>query len=361
MESLLDKARANGLASERYEVIEGDLARHREAVIDIWRGHVGWRNQLERMYDVCYLGCPHGKPVLRLLQERSSGKMVGTIGAGPRRMLWQGREIRGAVVSQMVVSPGHRTLAPALMLSRALITACDDRFDLVYALPNAMSGAVCRRAGFRPIGQLRRYVKLLRYKPYLPRVLPDVVAQVGGSLLDAVVAMRRRGNPKRHDELHATWTDAVTPGMQALWENSDHGEALSTIRTTSMLQWRLLGLPALERRFLLVAKGTSLAAWFACETNVRDNGIMTVTDAWSADGVHGFDRSTIRMLCAMAYQAGFHAVEANLAAAPAVIAMWRAEGFVPRGQHPVFAKWTSTRKQGDIGAALHLTDIEQDG
>jgi hypothetical protein len=273
-------------ADTRYDIIEADLERDRDAAIGVWRGHIGWRHQLERMYDVYYLGCPHGRPQLRLLRDGSSGEIVGTVGAGPRPMLWQGREIRAAVLSHFAVLPGHRTVAPALKLGRAMVAASSDRFELLYALPNAMSGAICRRAGFRPVGYLLRHVRLLRYGPYLPRVLPGVLARAGGALLDGALAAGRRLRAPWRVALHAAWADTVDPRMQALWENSDRGMALSSVRTSAMLEWRLLGLPAAQRRFLLVGAhdDAPLAAWFACETNVRESGLMTITDAWFAGG-----------------------------------------------------------------------------
>jgi hypothetical protein len=349
-------------ADTRYDVIEADLERDRDAVIAVWRGHIGWRHQLERMYDVFYRGCPHGSPELRLLRDRRSGAIVGTMGAGPRPMLWQGRPIRAAVMSHLAVLPEHRTVSPALQLARAVVAASTARFDFIYALPNAMSGAICRRTGFRPVGHLQRHVKLLRYRPYLRRVLPGTLARAGGSLLDGAVAVGRRLYAPR-ETMHADWTDTIDPRMQALWEGSDRGLALSTARTSALLEWRLLGLPAVRRRFLLVgpAADAPLTAWFACETNVRESGILTVTDAWSVDGVRGFDRRAVRTLCRKAYEAGFDAIETHLTAAVPVLEAWRAEGFVPRGRQPFFAMWTRHRQGHDAGAAMHLTDIEQDG
>ena len=351
-------------ADARYDVIEADLGRDRDAVIAVWRGHIGWRHQLERMYEVYYRRCPHGSPQLYLLRDRRDGAIVGTMGVGPRPMLWQGRPIRAAVLSHMAVLPGHRTVAPALQLGRTAHAASLGRFDFIYALPNAMSGAICRRAGFRPIGNLLRHVKLLRYRPYLSRVLPRVLARAGGGALDAMIAAGHHLRAPGRGPPHAGWTDTVDPRMPALWEGSDRGQVLSTIRTSALLDWRLLGLPAVRRRFLLVgpSAGSPLLAWFACETNVRDSGLMTVTDAWSADGVHGFDRRAVRALCRMAYEAGFDAIEIRLTAAAPVLAAWRAEGFITRGRQPLFAMWTDRRHgSDDVGACMHLTDIEQDG
>lgn len=349
---------------DRYEMFEGHLERDRDTVIGLWRGNVGWQDQLERMYDVFYLGCPFGRPLLQLLRHRASGEIVGTIGAGPRPMLWQGRELRAAVLSHFVVLPKHRSLKPAQGLLRAMTATSLDHFEFVYGLTNAQGAAVCKRAGISVPGKLLRHVKVLRYRSYVPRKLPGPLGRVGGALLDgAIAAGHRLRAPGRRSGLHVAWTDAVDPRMQALWERSEHGSSLCTVRSTAMLDWRFLRLPAIQRRFLLVAPAPDapLLAWFVCETNARVPGFMTVTDAWFAGGVREADRRAVRELCRMGYEAGYEAIEVRLAVAAPVFEAWQAEGFVVRGQQPFFVVGMDPLRAGDIGAGMHTTDIEQDG
>ena len=77
---------------DRYETIEGHLERDRETVLGLWRGNIGWQDQLDRMYDVFYLNCPYEKPLLQLLRHRASNEIVGTVGMGARAVLWRGSE-----------------------------------------------------------------------------------------------------------------------------------------------------------------------------------------------------------------------------------------------------------------------------
>lgn len=349
---------------DRYETLEGCPRRDRDIVIGLWRGNIGWRDQLERMYDVFYLRCPFGRPRLRLLRHRASGDIVGTMGIGPRPMFWQGRETRVGCASHFVVLPGHRSLRPAMRLAFDTAQSGLEQFPFVYAMTNAHGEAVGKRAGFAAPGQLQRHLKPLRYRGYAQRVLPGALGAAGAALLDGVLAAGRRAHASlRRSGLDARWSERVDPRMQALWERSERGAGLSTARSTAMLEWRFLDLPALRRRFLLVAPapGAPLLAWFACETNVRAPGLMTVTDAWFAGGVRAADRRAIRELCRMAFDAGYDAIEARLTAAPGVLDAWRAEGFRSRGQQPFFVHGIDPRRDGDIGAGMHITDIEQDG
>lgn len=347
-----------------YELIDADLERDRETVISIWRGSIGWQDQLGEMYDVFYLNCPFGRPVLKILYHRASNSPVGVIGLGRRRMLWQGQEIRVCVVSHFAVLPSHRTVKPAVSMIKGIVEAAAEQFDLLYGLPSVKASAACRRAGMKITGQLSRHVKVLRYQVYLQRLLPKPMAVPAGMLLNMIGSLRNRlRNFFGETPLYCEWSDTVDPRMQQLWEGSAHGTCLTAIRETSMLNWRFCKLPAIARRFLLVgpARGEPLLAWFACETSVLAPSIMTITDFWSIEGTQPLARHVIRALCNAAFTQGYHAAELKFFGGPGTLSSWRAEGFVERKGQPVYAIWLNPAIAGDIASNVHMTDIDQDG
>lgn len=347
--------------ADAYDVIDGDLDRDRETVIGLWRGVIGWQDQLERMYDVAYLRCPFGRPLLKLLRHHPTGTIVGCAGAGPRPSLWQGQAITTGVACHLAVAREHRSLQPAIKLIRVSSQACAERFPITSSLTTPTGAAAERRAGFQIAATLQRYVKPLRYRPLLQARLPGLAGTVAGQALDGLVAAARHV-PWRRPRWHAEWSATVDPRMQQLWEDSPHDDVLQTVRSTTLLHWRFLELPAIDRRFLLAgpAPGAPLVAWFVCETNVRTPAFMTVTDAWFAGGVREADRDAIRMLCDRARAAGYAAIEVRLIAAPPVLAAWQAEGFRVHGGQPMFM-FGSDGRRADGSLALHVTDIEQDG
>jgi len=354
-------APADHHSPEHYAIVTGDLRRDRDVVIGLWRGQIGWQNQLERMYDTFYLHCPFGQPRLQLLRHRPSGRIVGTIGAGPRPMRWRGREVVAACAAHLVVAPGHRSLAPAVRLVRALVEDAGNHFAFTYGLTNAHGDAVSRRAGFLAPGRLLRHVKVLRHVGYARRIIPGPAGTAAGGMFDAVMgASRALGSWLPQPRLHAHWIDAPEPRMQALWEAGAPDDALCTVRSTHLLTWRLMQLPARERRFLLVTEPGNgrLLAWFACETCVRDRHMLTVTDAWLGTAPPALAQPAVRTLVTRARQAGYHAIQARLAEHHATCAIWRAEGFSPRGKaQPFHFHGQPVPTAGE----LQLTDIEQDG
>jgi hypothetical protein len=347
-----------------YVVIDADLEHDGDAAVAVWQGNIGWYNRLPEMYRAFYLDSPHGRPILKLLRHQPSQTIVGTFGAGPRRILWRGREIRAAVLSHLCVMREHRSVKPAAMLQRAVVDACRDRFDVVYGLPSHMGAALGRLTGRKVGGQLIRHVKILRYQHYVGRFLPRPLAWLGGNLIDLACAARARlRRPRKKLAPHVEWADAVDPRMGPLWQQSPHGEGWTSIRDTPTLRWRFDRLPSTRRRYLLLSPnaGGALSAWFACDTNVRDPRMLAVNDFCSIDGVPAIDRSAIRALCRAARREGFHAIELRFTGSAAIHASWTAEGFVERSRQPLVVIWLNPELAGELEHALHITDIDNDG
>lgn len=347
-----------------YAVLDADLDRDGDAAIRVWDDTIGWAGRLPEMYAGFYLDCPLGQPLLKLLRHEASGTIVGTIGAGPRRILWRGREVRAGVVSHLAMMPAHRSVKPGILLSRTLVDAARGRFDVLYGLPSRQGAALARLSGYKVGSELIRHVKVLRYQNYLERHLPRFAAIPGGCLINLVRqawdSLRRTGEK---GSLQDEWAEQIDPRMERLWQRSPQSERWTTIRDTAMLQWRFDRLPSTRRRYLLLGpvRGGELSAWFACDTHVRDPDMLTVNDFWSSDGVDAIDPLALRTLCRAAYREGFHAIELRFTGADVIHASLAAEGFVERSRQPMIVIWQNPDLAGELNGKLHITDIDNDG
>jgi hypothetical protein len=352
-----------GIDALDYETVECNIERDRDIVTGIWKGIFGQTDYVEHMYDAFYRDCTLDRPTLYLLRHRPSNTMVGTLGVGPRRMLWQGREIRAGVFAHLAVLPEHRKVKPAIILLRSVIKASHEHFDLLYGLPSIKGAAMVRRAGFRPAADLVRYVKILRHRHYAQRILPSPLAIPAGLFLDAATRLRERLQGLRvKSRLQAEWVDAVDPRMERLWQNSPRGNDLTTIRDTPMLHWRFDLLPAVRRRYLLLSEpGGETTTWLACATHIREPNMLSVNDFWSEKGVHGIDHRAIRILIQAARAEGYHAIQLRFAGADNVLSEWMVQGFRERSRQPFYVLWPNQELAGKIGGRLHITDLVDDG
>lgn len=345
-----------------YEVIDADLAHACEDALAVWGNTIGWPGRQAEMYRRYYLECPEGKPEMHFLRHRPSGRVVGTLGIGPRRVFWRGREITAGTLSHFCVVREHRKLRPAVLLFKRTVDACRGRYDVLYAMPRTPSAAALGKLfGGAPACFMTRRVKVLRHAKYAARRLPAALAGVAGGIADVAVRMGAglRGGA---GQLTGRWSDEVDPAMAVLWQASQAVPPWNAARDDAMLRWRFDRLPSSRRRYLLVDKPASgtLVAWFACDSNFFDPDILVVEDFWCAGGPAAIDAAAIRVLCREAAALGFCAVEVR-SGAPEAAQTWGREGFVERNRYPVLVAWLNASVAAATGDVLHLTELDNDG
>ena len=345
-------------AAPSYLACTGEVAREREAVISVWHGNLGQPARHAGKFDWFYRACPFGEPLIQLLRHAPTATWVGTCAAGPRRMLWQGREIRAGVLVDMAVDAAHRTLGPAMMLQSALMAAAADRFDLLYGFPNRKSLPVVRRLGYVELGQLPRFTRVLRYRDYLGRIVPRWLAVPLAWLLDGLTATRDRLRDALHAPIQAQWHTRVDPRMDELWRASWHGDGPIAIRDCAFLRWRFDQAPLAQTRYLMLSNaGDTLRAWFACQV---EGNTLRVRDFWSLEAASGVRRSDVHALLRAARRDGCSAVSVEHAGAPGALRGWLAAGFRLRGQRPIIGRWLEARGCDMPAATFHLTAADED-
>jgi len=343
-----------------YTVHDADPSQVRDTVLSLWRGNLSHeRCGHEAKYEWFYLSSEGPPPLLQLLRHEPSGDWAGVCAAGRRRMLWQGREIRGGVIVDFAVLPDHRSLGPALTLQQGLITAGARQLDLLYGFPNPKAVAVVKRAGLEQLAEIVSYVCVLRHGRYIARYLPAPLAGFLGALIDLAVVARNGLRRLRSPSAHVEWTDRADERMDALWRESEHGDGLIMIRDAAYARWRFDRAPLGATRYLLVSSkaGGNLRAWFATRS---ESGILRVRDFWSDDAIRGVGRSCIDTLLQAARATGHSAVSIEIAAPAPCHAGWRSRGFFERRRRPVYGRWSVTSPEA-AGAELYLTSSDKDG
>lgn len=318
---------------------------------------------MARKYDWFYLGAPAGMPVLQLLMHAGTDAPVGVCSAGRRRMLREGREIRAGVLVDLAVTPEHRSLGPALILQQGLFAAGRRALDQLYGFPNPKAAPVFKRIGYRKLGEMVRYARVVRHAPYVRRrapTLPAPLAEAIGSFFDFGTALRDRLRIRGAVALQATWCDRA-PDIDALWSASPKPPALTAIRDAAHLRWRFDDAPTDDAlppfRHLLLRDARGDAAWFATRAE-HATRTLHLHDAWTRDGGATPSHAILLALLRAARKAGFAAVSVELATSTERLQPWRDLGFEARSRRPVFG--TDFREGADGDADLHLTSADED-
>ena len=134
-----------------------------------------------RRFAKYYDRSPLGPPLLLLARETASGRLVGMASLLPSMLRVAGQPVRAAISADFAIESGHRGLGPALPLQRAALEALSEEgLACAYGCPNPLSEPIVKRVGFENVGELRRFVKVLRTRllvdqfvnrPRLARVL----------------------------------------------------------------------------------------------------------------------------------------------------------------------------------------------
>lgn len=341
----------------QYIVRAGDPLRDRGAVLSAWRGHLGREESIAAKYDWFYLSCPHGPPLLQLLNERTNEACLGTACAGRRRLRLRGEAVRAGVLVDLVVLPEHRSLGPALLLQQGLIAASQGQLDVLYGFPNPKAVALCKRVGYRHLTDLVRHARVLRHEGYLRARLPRWLARPAGWLADAAVALRDGWRGLRDARLRREWCDQADTRMDALWRDSPQGNGVLGVRDRLHAQWRFDEAPMARVRYLWLncARSGAPQAWFALRTQ---DATLHVLDFWSVNGADGLSPSHVRALLAAARGAGHASISVEIAGNPAQLQAWHGNGFQPRSHRPVYARWN--RDPGDTPPTWFLTSADED-
>lgn len=233
-----------------YTVSQLDLARERNRLLELWRrnlpeasaGRFAWLYQ--------------DGPASGWFVHDEDGAVVGAIGLMDRRMRVFDRVLSGGQAIDMNVDRDHRTVGPALGLQRAMTAAVGEhRLGLIYGLPNEQSKSVLKRAGYRTLGTVGRWVKPLQCKDALPDWLRNgAVRSVASTAVDALLRIVSPETVyRRAPGVRVEVTDHFDARFDTLWHHAAGRFPVVGERTAAYLDWRFGRCPDSRHRVLCLS------------------------------------------------------------------------------------------------------------
>ena len=261
-----------------YTVSQLDSQSQRTSLLDLWQRNLPTASAAR--YSWLY----EKGPATSWLLRSETGDTVGSTGLLPRTMKVFDDLLPAGQAVDLNVDEDHRTVGPALGLQRAVTaTVKQQQLSLVYGLPNSRSEPLMRRAGYKVLGSVSRWIKLLSCEKALEgrlrcglarRVVAPVVDSLSG-LASLKVFQRRPAGA------YTQIADHFDSRFDALWQTASPRFSIVGERKAAYLDWRFRQCPdAVYRVFSLLGARHELRAYVVY---CRHKGTVYVNDLLFAD------------------------------------------------------------------------------
>lgn len=262
----------------KYTVVTGNVSTDKPLLAELWERNLGGNSAMRDKVEWYYTGNPSGTGqcfLLNAANDEGETETVGSASVGVRLLHTRNRIYRAALLGGLVVNQEHRTLFPAMQLMRSVKRSCAEAYDITYAFPNEMSVGLCEKNRYYTLGDIKRFVRVLDYTPYLQRKgLPYPLARLGDGLIRLLPVARRF-------RLHSTEQVIMLKGFASrideLWERARDNYPIIGNRTSALLDWRFRQYPVEEAFVMALADrgGDRLKAYAVI---VKDGEVARVKD-----------------------------------------------------------------------------------
>lgn len=227
-----------------YTVIKADLNKNKNDIRAIWERN--YPGALEKKFEWIYESNPAGRSHVWLVRHEDSGEYVGATSLFPREFVINGKTYIAGIAGDLIVNKEHRSLGPAMMLQKAVLSAVKDgTFNFIYGFPNNASEPVFKRVGYQLLGERARLVKILKTAPRISR-LP--FGRYWGFLVSPVLDLILR--LLSFETWHFNDKNFICEEVEdfderfdLLWENRNFQWDIIGERKTDYLKWKFIQAP----------------------------------------------------------------------------------------------------------------------
>lgn len=257
----------------QYEIQKIDENYNPDVLIPTWKEALPDLD--ERRIKWSYEENPAGKAKLYLLRDLHRHQYFGSCVVIPRNYYYNGKELTGGITADFAIKKEYRTLGPALKMQRTIIDSND--FEILIAFPNRKAEGVQRRAGYKVLGNLVRFIKIFKSAPILKRRYDPFVSLLASPLIDAYLKIRSiKLNRKRYNDVYIT-NNKLDKKVEKLYEEVKDEFDFIGHRNLKYLTWRFTLNPFKSYYIFSVKENTSKFLIGYIIYSIEDN-IAYITD-----------------------------------------------------------------------------------
>jgi hypothetical protein len=265
-----------------YRITQSNSDTREAVLVRLWSDNLSMRHAPRDKYRWYYCNNPLGQAAAFILEKSDTHGVshpVGSCGIGPRTIYLEGQPLKAGLYADFTVDKAHRTVLPALMLQRALAEYAQQNFDMAYAYPNESAVGIFSRIGYGVLGRAGRYVRVLRSRDFLRRVIP--IAPLAALLsigVDLLLNLRDRLMAARGGGARFEWIGEVDVRFDRLFQGVRSQYRIIGERDQAFLRWRFLERVGISHRIAALVDRTSGAVRAYGVVAEREPGTVLLAD-----------------------------------------------------------------------------------
>jgi hypothetical protein len=192
--------------------------------------------------------------------------------------------LRAGQAIDLNVDQKHRTAGPALSLQRAVLAAvASGEIEMAYGFPNRVSEPVLRRIGYRPLGDLQRWVKVLSWRAVFARWgWPRWLSRSAAMVLDPILPRKRvEMFYRRRPGIGSIQVESFDERFDRLWQSAIGQFRILGERSSVYLNWRFSQCP--DQRYRAMALTDRSGDLLGYVVYGRSRGTVHVADLLVAE------------------------------------------------------------------------------
>jgi hypothetical protein len=222
-----------------YEIIKADIYRDRQAITEFWNRNN--EKKIDKKFDWFYLSNPDGPASTFLINHQETSQCVGMASVFPRQFVYQNESFTAGINGDFFIQREHRSFGPALMLIRAILEHLEKSdTDFLLTFPNRKAEPIFRRAGYRRLGGINKYVRLfdlqrlLSVKADIPEKVSRIISPLANLLVNLTYPDSWTFNYGRFDTCTSRTLDFDIDELVEQY----HSSWLAPLKSKQYLQWK---------------------------------------------------------------------------------------------------------------------------
>ncbi len=344
----------------QYRISTGNTRNDEAIVLSLWQTGLEHQESITDKYRWFYVNNAAGLGKIYFLEQTLSGERVGTMCVAPRNWHINEQSIASGILADLVVTPEHRSLGPAVKLHNNSIDLSLEQLDFVYGFPNKKSAALTKLARFQMIDNILRYAKPLRFSRYLQKKMPSVFAAIAALPLDIAVSVL---DSLRYFKFSRTWraTEITTfdHRFDELWHAADRKQMIIGQRDRQFLRWRFTDSPARQFSIFAIESSTDqhLGAYLVYYIGKEDAAI--VADFFCLDQNNTLPALFLSFSRYMRKK-GVSSICVDFIGPEKMVNTLQQLGFKYRDKKQLSCKWTDAFEKKSAGKEWYFTAADND-